>query len=86
MTLQQEISRKKSEYLIGKHMKVIVDGYLPEEDVYVCRSFRDAPGVDGQVFVHPGADTSREIMSGTFLYTVITGATEYDLIGDIAEE
>ena len=86
MTLQQEISRKKSESLIGKRMKVIVDGYLPEEDVYVCRSFRDAPGVDGQVFVHPGADTSREIMSGTFLYTVITGATEYDLIGDIAEE
>lgn len=82
MELQQGISRTNSEKFIGKTMELIIDGYLPEDDVYVCRSYRDAPDVDGQVFVDP-LDASRELVSGSFIKAKITGATEYDLMADM---
>ena len=82
MELQQGISMKRSKSFVGKCMEVVVDGYLPEDDVYVCRSFRDAPDVDGQVFVSPGETLSRDLVSGTYLNVKITGATEYDMIGE----
>lgn len=82
MELQQEISAGISKSMIGKTMELIVDGYLPEDDVYVCRSYRDAPDVDGQVFVAPGDILGRDIVSGTFIKARITQATEYDLMGE----
>ena len=82
MELQQSISANISKRIVGKTLEVIVDGYLPEDDVYVCRSYRDAPDVDGQVFVSPGDVLSRDLVSGSFIKARVTGATEYDLLGE----
>lgn len=80
MALQQEVSKKINKSFVGQRMKVIIDGYLPEDDVYVARSYRDTPNVDGNVFVTLNENDSRELMSGTFLDVVITDYSEYDLI------
>ncbi|MGN0396180.1 MAG: 30S ribosomal protein S12 methylthiotransferase RimO, partial [Coprococcus sp.] len=81
MLLQQDISYEKNQSLIGKVLKVLIEGYLVDEDVYVGRSYRDAPSVDGMVFVH----SDRELISGTFADVKITDGNEYDLTGEIVE-
>ena len=85
MEIQQEISKKKSAGFVGRMMTAIIDGYIPEDDVYVGRTYRDAPGVDGNIFITPSDNTSRDMVSGTFIKVKVTGSTEYDLIGDIVE-
>jgi len=82
MELQQEISYDKNQLMLGKHLDVMVEGYIPDEDVYVTRSYKDAPDVDGFVFVR----CEHELMSGSIIPVVITGADEYDLTADIVEE
>lgn len=77
MELQQQIVFRKSRNYIGKVFTVIVEGRLPEEDVYIARSYMDAPDVDGYVFFH----SDWELMSGDFLEIEITGTNGYDLIG-----
>ena len=79
MELQQEISYDKNQRMIGRTLKVCVEGYLFEENIYVGRSEKDAPKVDGCVFVR----SPEEIISGTFVNVLITEANEYDLIGDV---
>lgn len=81
MALQQEISYEKNQELIGKTFTVLIEGYVAEDDVYVGRTYRDAPEVDGMVFVA----APYELMSGTFVQVRITGANEYDLTGEITE-
>ena len=81
MALQQDISLGKNEDLIGSVMDVMIEGRVSGEDVYVGRTYRDAPNVDGYVFVH----SAREFMSGDFVKVVITAAKDYDLIGDVTE-
>ena len=75
MALQQEVSKKINKGFVGQKMTVIIDGYLPEDDVYVARSYRDAPNVDGNVFITLNENDSRELMSGTFLDVVITDSS-----------
>lgn len=79
MELQQEISYEKNQAMIGKIIPVCVEGYLYEDDIYVGRSEKDAPKVDGCVFIK----SPEEIVSGTFVNVCITEANEYDLIGDV---
>lgn len=79
MELQQEISYEKNEALVGKTIKVLVEGYLYEEDIYVGRSEKDAPKVDGCVFF----TSEEEVISGDFVFVKITEVNEYDLIGDV---
>ena len=79
MELQQEISADKSSGLIGKKLEVIIEGQASDEDVYVGRSYMDAPGVDGYVFIK----TEEDLMSGDFAYVEITKSLEYDLIGEL---
>ena len=81
MELQQEISYEKNQELIGSIQRVLIEGYLVEDDVYVGRTYRDAPGVDGIVFVSAPC----ELMSGSFVDVKITEANEYDLTGVIVE-
>ena len=85
MELQQAVSEKIQKRFVGKTMTAIIDGFIPEDDVYVARTYRDAPDVDGNIFINPGPDTSRDMVSGTFVKVKVTGSTEYDLIGDIVE-
>ena len=81
MELQQEISYEKNQQMIGSTRKVLIEGYLVDDDVYVGRTYRDAPGVDGIVFV----SAPYELISGSFVDVKITEANEYDLTGVIVE-
>lgn len=81
MELQQEISYENNQQMIGSTQKVLIEGYLVDDDVYVGRTYRDAPGVDGIVFV----SAPYELISGSFVDVKITEANEYDLTGVIVE-
>ena len=80
--LQQAISYELSQKLVGKTMRVIVDGFLPDDGVYVARSYRDAPDIDGLVFVY----SDRELITGDMIDVRITDAKEYDLEGVMIDE
>lgn len=82
MELQQEIAFEKAQETVGSTLLVMVEGKLPDEHAYVARSYKDAPNVDGFVFVQTG----RELMTGDFVRVRITGSHEYDLIGEIEDE
>lgn len=82
MELQQDISFEKAEAMIGKELWCMVEGKVAEEYAYVARTYKDAPGVDGYIFIQ----TMAELMSGDFVKVHVTGADEYDLIGEIADE
>ena len=75
MILQQDISAEFLKSCIDKELDVIIDGYLPEEDVYVGRSYMDAPDIDGMIFV----DSDRELLSGEIVRVQITDSDVYDL-------
>ncbi len=81
MQLQQEISTDRSAAMVGRTVRVMIEGFIPEDNTYVGRSYKDAPNVDGLVFV----ECDRELMSGDFINVKVTGSTEYDLIGTIVE-
>lgn len=82
MELQQEIAFEKAQKTVGSTMLAMVEGKVPDEHAYVARSYKDAPNVDGFVFVQTG----RELMTGDFVRVRITGSHEYDLIGEIEDE
>lgn len=82
MELQQEIAFAAAENMVGKTLTAMIEGKVADEDAYVARTYKDAPGVDGYLFIH----TDRQLMSGDFLPVLITGSNEYDLIGEIANE
>lgn len=82
MLMQQEIAFAKAEERIGQTMTVMIEGRIPEDDVYVCRSYLDAPDVDGLVFVN----SERDYCSGDMVEVKITDSNEYDLIGVLLDE
>ena len=79
MELQEEIILDKNETMIGQEILVMIEGKVADENAYVGRSYRDAPDIDGLVFVN----TDAELVSGDFAKVRITGAYEYDLIGEL---
>ena len=79
MMLQQEIAFDKAIDMVGCEMYAFVEGKVVEENAYVARTYMDAPNVDGYLFVK----TDVELMSGDFVRVKITGALEYDLIGEL---
>ena len=78
MELQQEISADLNEKMTGSEMDVLIEGYVPGEDVFVGRGYGDAPDVDGYVFVSSG----ERLETGSFVRVRITGSSEYDLTGE----
>lgn len=82
MELQQEIVFEQAEAMTGKEMLVMVEGKVADENAYVGRTYKDAPGVDGLIFIN----TEKELMSGDFAVVTVTGAAEYDLIGELRDE
>ncbi len=82
MQLQQEIAFEKAEAMVGQTVTAMIEGRLAEGEAYVARTYKDAPGVDGYLFVH----TDRNLMSGDFVTVRITGSYEYDLIGEMEDE
>lgn len=79
MELQQEIAFDLAERMIGKEVMVMFEGKVADENVYVGRTYKDAPNVDGLIFV----ETDEELMSGDFAMVRVTGALDYDLIGEL---
>lgn len=82
MELQQEISFEHSQSMIGRTLEVMIEGKVADENAYVGRTYMDGPGVDGMIFVQTG----EELMSGDFVRVRVTGAMEYDLIGELEDE
>ena len=81
MELQQEIAFEKAEGMTGRELTVMIEGKVADENVYVGRTYMDAPGVDGYLFLN----TDETLMSGDFARVRVTGAAEYDLIGELIE-
>ena len=82
MELQQDISLEHGEDMVGRELEVFIEGRVADENAYVGRTYMDAPGVDGYIFVK----TDLELMSGMFVRVKVTGALEYDLIGELCDE
>ncbi len=79
MELQQAIAFEKAESLVGRVLTVMIEGKLADEDTYVARTYRDAPGVDGYLFLN----TTANLVSGDFARVLVTDSNEYDLIGEL---
>ena len=82
MELQQEIAFEHSEAMVGRVLDVMIEGKVADEAAYVGRTYMDAPNVDGYIFVNTG----ELLMSGDFVRVKVTGAMEYDLIGEVYDE
>lgn len=82
MALQQEIAFDAAADMEGRIVDAMIEGRVADEDAYVARTYKDAPDVDGFLFVH----TDRELMTGDFVRVKITGAGEYDLMGELEDE
>jgi len=78
MAMQQDIAFDFSSEMINRVVKVIIEGYIDKDDVYVARSYMDAPSIDGLVFVK----SDRQLMSGDFVLAQITNSDGYDLIAE----
>lgn len=82
MELQQAVAFEKAEEMIGQVLDVMVEGKVADEDVYVTRTYRDAPNVDGYLFLN----TTAMLVTGDFVKALVTDFNEYDLIGEIYHE
>ena len=82
MELQQEIAFDHCEEMVGRILTVMIEGKVVDEPAYVGRTYMDAPNVDGLIFVN----ADEMLMSGDFVKVKVTGAAEYDLIGEVYHE
>lgn len=82
MELQQEIAFDAALAMKGRIVDALIEGKIADEDAYIARTYKDAPNVDGFLFIN----TNRELMTGDFVKVRITGAYEYDLIGELEDE
>jgi len=82
MELQQAIAFEKAEDMIGSVLWCMIEGKVADEEVYVARTYKDAPNVDGYIFIQ----TSATLMTGDFVKVQVTDSNEYDLIGEIYHE
>ena len=81
MELQSEVCADLAEDMIGRELYAMVEGKVADEPAYIARTYKDAPGVDGYIFIQTG----EALMSGDFVKVKVTGAIDYDLIGEIAD-
>ena len=82
MELQQEIAFEKAQAQKGRTLLAMVEGKVEDENAYVARTYMDAPGVDGLLFIN----TSKQLLTGDFVRVRVTGSYEYDLIGELEDE
>ncbi len=79
MLAQQKISKEKNLAMVGKKLTAIIDAYVPDDDVYMGRTYKDTPDVDSYVFI----ESKDRLMSGDYVTIKVTGSNEYDLIGEV---
>jgi len=88
MRLQQEIAFEAAESMVGQVVDAVIEGRITDADEdegfsYVARTYKDAPDIDGYLFV---TGVKRELMTGDYVKVLITGSNEYDLIGELRDE
>ncbi|MCR5156362.1 MAG: 30S ribosomal protein S12 methylthiotransferase RimO, partial [Butyrivibrio sp.] len=88
MKLQQEIAFEDAAKMVGKTVSAVIEGRITDEDddeglSYVARTYKDAPDIDGYLFI---TGVQRELMTGDYVNVLITGSNEYDLIGELSDE
>ena len=81
MELQQEVAFDNGDKMIGKEILVMIEGKIVDENVYIGRTYMDAPSVDGNIFI----DSYEELITGDFVKVKVTGSREYDLVGEVIE-
>lgn len=81
MQLQQTIAFEKEREQIGRDLPVLVTGYDPDSNAYICRSYMDAPDIDSVVYVSAGMHHNK--MSGDMIRCHVTDTDGYDLIAEI---
>ena len=84
MKLQQEIAFEAANEMVGRDVDAVIEGRITDSDdddglSYVARTYKDAPDIDGYLFV---TGVQRELMTGDYIKVHITGSNEYDLIGE----
>lgn len=79
MELQQDIAFENAQDMVGREVVAMIEGKVADENAYVGRTYRDAPNVDGLIFIN----TDEELLSGDFVKVRVTGAEDYDLIGEL---
>ena len=79
MELQEEVIFDKNETLKGKELYVFIEGKVADENAYIGRTYRDAPNIDGYIFIN----SEHELVTGDIAKVRVTGAYEYDLIGEL---
>ena len=79
MELQEEIIFDKNDGMAGQELWVMVEGKVDGENAYIGRTYRDAPEIDGYIFVN----TEETLVTGDFVKVNVTGAYGYDLIGEV---
>lgn len=82
MELQQEIAFEAAKNMVGRTVTAMVEGKVVDENAYVARTYKDAPNVDGFLFIN----TDRELITGDFVKVKVTASYEYDLIGELEDE
>ena len=82
MELQQEIAFGAAQEMVGRVVTAMIEGKVADENAYVARTYKDAPNVDGFLFIN----TDREMMTGDFVRVKVTASYEYDLIGELEDE
>ena len=82
MELQQEIAFDAAQNMVGSVLTAMIEGKVADENAYVARTYKDAPNVDGFLFIN----TDRELMTGDFVKVKVTASHEYDLIGELEDE
>ncbi len=88
MRLQQEIAFEAAEGMVGQVVDAVIEGRITDTDdeeglSYVARTYKDAPDIDGYLFI---TGVTRELMTGDYVRVLITGSNEYDLIGELRDE
>ena len=82
MELQEEVIFDKNEAMKGSVLYAFIEGQVADENnTYVGRTYRDAPNVDGYIFIN----TDEELLTGDIVKVEVTGAYEYDLIATIVK-
>ena len=81
MELQEEVIFDKNEEMKGRELYVFIEGQVEDDNAYVGRTYRDAPDIDGYIFIN----TDETLMTGDIVKVKVTGAYEYDLIGEICQ-
>lgn len=82
MAIQQKVSLEKNQAMVGQVVECIIEGFIPDDKVYIGRTYKDAPGVDGVIFIH----TDYKLLAGQIVPVKVTDFNEYDLIGDVFDE